>query len=244
MSFLKNIWLKNFLSLIPFPYRTPNGFKVKCRKRYEIKMLDGVFQNDCYLLKKITFPVKTVIDLGANIGTFSLACADRFPLITKIIAVEAAGKTFGRLKENISDNSLKAKITPLHAAITNHIGKVTFYRAKAHYGSSLISGKVYKCQEQEEVDATTLDQLMKDHALTEVDILKVDVEGSEVEMLKNGLNVLAVTKFIMIETHENYSHFDQVKEILDPLGFIYSYPLGNVKEGIGDFIFSREPVLI
>ena len=78
--------------------------KIYFEKRYEEERLS-------YLIDKIhDYKIDTFIDVGANIGIYSLRIAKNVPSIKKIISFEPLIETFNKLQKNIYQNNLENKI--------------------------------------------------------------------------------------------------------------------------------------
>jgi len=71
-------------------------------------------------------PGDVFVDVGANIGLFSVTAANRVGDTGKVYAFEPAAKTFHRLSENININNLR-NIQPFQLALSNEPGESYFY---------------------------------------------------------------------------------------------------------------------
>lgn len=127
---------------------------------------------------KYLYDYDTVVDLGANIGTFSLWI---YPHAKRIYAVEPNPKAMRLLEQTIKDNKLY-KIIPVEAAVTGTNGERYLKDTEdVVYGSGTINdgeGLVVK--------SLTIDALMNDHNIAYIDLLKVDIETSEVELFASS----------------------------------------------------------
>ena len=134
-----------------------------------------------------------VIDIGANYGHFAQAITRRFGC--RCLAVEPSPEPFAAIPET-------ANISKLHAAVSNRSGRASFYVASDSVASSLSGGAVSIVQTTE-VNVFSLSDLLDHVGLTDVDLLKIDVEGAEIEML-NGCSerVLRRIAQISVEFHD------------------------------------------
>jgi len=125
----------------------------------------------------------TVIDIGANVGTFTLWTANAAPGV-RIIAVEPFAPTIEFLRKNLAESKVK-NVTVIEACCGGNSGEAqlrlrgpaashTIYR-KDVYGSEL--PVIAQCR------MITLDQLFSDHGVQRCDLLKLDCEGAEYEIL-------------------------------------------------------------
>lgn len=92
-----------------------------------------VFRSDCYGLNKINEPIQNIIDIGANIGTFSLFAKKKWPHCN-IICAEPFNETFHVLSQNLKNYS---NVTLLNKAIVgNSCKQVRFnppsYKQNSH----------------------------------------------------------------------------------------------------------------
>jgi len=115
--------------------------------------------------------VLTVVDIGANVGFFSLMCSDLFPSC-KIFSVEPIKNTFNCLGKNVHGNK---NIRIFNYAISNFNGTAKMTFDKNDSAVSMLNYESGNIQ----VNAKTLDDLTDDNNLTGIDILKIDVETFE-----------------------------------------------------------------
>lgn len=120
--------------------------------------------------------VKYVVDIGANVGYFSLLIRELFPS-SNIIAVEPAEQTYQALQMNFKNDK---KIKLLKTAISNRNG---FANLAFDSQSSMISALVENGEKEtnnrqiiEKVKTITLDELLISNKIPRVDILKIDAE--------------------------------------------------------------------
>lgn len=135
-----------------------------------------------------------VVDLGANIGLFSLYAQDS---ASRLIAVEPAPGTYNVLKKLTATHS---NIVTVNAAVGDSNNSVPFYLNENNTTNSLVS----KRGQRIDVPGITLAQLAADHNLTTVDFVKCDIEGSEVIALTEATldPVKDIAKFWFVEVHQ------------------------------------------
>lgn len=145
------------------------------------------------LLNDLLKPGSTFLDIGANIGLLSAIASKRVGANGKVIAVEANPKTVEILRHNLALNHCEnVEIYPL--ALGSENGTATLYENwdVNRGGASLLS------QGDDtgiEVPVRRLDELLTDET---VDVLKIDVEGFELEVLKGGLELLKTQQPVLI----------------------------------------------
>jgi FkbM family methyltransferase len=144
--------------------------------------------------------VKTIFDLGSNIGTTVVAFYHKYPNAT-IYACEPDPHNFNRLKRHVAllkEGSTRVKL--FNVAITDTDGGVIpfFIGTKDHWSSSILKRSVTN----NEVSITTrsLDGLCTTEAIEHIDIMKMDIEGAE-DLALDGFTQLQKVKWFLGEMH-------------------------------------------
>ena len=239
-AWCRDFWLKNFLGLIPYTFTTPRGYQITCRRRYEIRMCETIFSRQHYPVDRLPYPVRSVVDIGANIGVFTLFCADAFAeRIEKIYAIEPYLPSYRRICSTVARNGLGKLISPINRAVSDQEGTVDLLLGDAHYSHSLLPQKVTHPRARHPVTMTTLNAVKLELGIAELDLLKVDIEGAELKALAQSHDLLAVTKMLIIEVHKGFCSFHDVAELLRPFGFQALQAPKNDDEIYGDFCFYR-----
>jgi FkbM family methyltransferase len=183
-----------------------------------------MFSRDDYQIKNLTFPLKesVIIDIGANIGAFTIFASDRFP-DARIYAYEPAATNFEVLAKNIEINSLKNRVTAFQQAVSLRVGEETMTYSDQEYAHSLIQDQVESehILRSEKVLCTTIPQILIDNDLQIIDLIKMDIEGLEYDLLF-GLpdEIFKKIRFITLEIHDHkkYSAQDLI-QFLNDRGF-------------------------
>jgi FkbM family methyltransferase len=156
----------------------------------------GEFENDYYGLEQIRLSSEdTVIDIGANVGMFSIYVKKKFGC--KVIAFEPVQLNFEHLKQNILLNGLSLSDFELHnTAITAIDGSII------KIGTPLIntggSSVFYIGGDQSNCLTETLDK----YITSDCAYLKIDCEGGEYDIIPTILDKLNYLKYIGIEYHQ------------------------------------------
>ena len=149
------------------------------------------------LLNKIVKPGDVFLDLGANIGYFSLLVATNFPSV-KVISFEPVQELFQNMNDNISLNSIK-NISTVHAAVgETSEEKELFVAAPDNLGMSSFYQPGNYSGKTERVKVVTIDDWFKTSGLSKMDVIKLDIEGSELAALKGMKEILQKQKPILI----------------------------------------------
>ena len=185
----------------------PTGFAARARCGFELPLRDPadvqttwvVFCASDYFVPD---DCKTVLDLGANIGAFTLyaACCRK---AQHVYAFEPVAGTFDILQQNILANRV-ANVTLFHKGIAGQSGTRKMHLGVTSQHSSMIyrGSSKYESGVTEEVEVVSLEQLLDDLAVDQVDMAKMDCEGGEVEViLAASDDTLRRIKHLSIEYH-------------------------------------------
>jgi len=141
-----------------------------------------------------------VVDVGANIGVYSLRAARAG--CARVLALEPDPSTFARLTRHIRLNRADAVI-PLAVAAGAEPGRAIYRR-----GSASTTGRLLRLRESSSTNAVEfvveiepLARLLDRHGFNTVNLLKIDVEGDEAEVLKGAAPALARIERVVMEFH-------------------------------------------
>lgn len=142
----------------------------------------------------LPFPVKTIIDAGANIGLSTLAFHIRFPE-ARILAIEPDRANLEMLRRNVAGIH---QITIIPGALWSHRTQLSFLEeANASFASRLSQ------EGKNTVEAYGLADLLAQYGIEQVDLLKVDIEGAEKQVFEKGSETwLPKVSALMIELHD------------------------------------------
>ena len=137
-----------------------------------------IFVRDCYGEAKIR-PGTTVVDIGANIGCFTLLAAQR---ASRVLAFEPFPPNLEMLRENVTLNdATNVEIFPL--AVGDKQGESVLFIPDNDSFVGRVSLHPGRGTRTTECACTTLDQVVMDNGLGKVDLLKIDCQGAEYEIL-------------------------------------------------------------
>lgn len=169
----------------------PGGLKLSVKLADELAtsyLLGKEFEPDTVdFLQRFLQPGDVVLDIGANIGHMSIVAAAKVGAHGKVLAFEPAPAEFAELNLNIQLNSL-TNIEPHALAIADAPGRVPFYLAGEGLGLYNSTGKPFRTSgmRQIEVEAVRLDDFLKENDVPAVTLVKMDVEGGELAVLRGG----------------------------------------------------------
>jgi FkbM family methyltransferase len=135
------------------------------------------------LFERIVKPGMVVIDLGAHVGYYTLLAAKLVGPEGKVYAFEPEPTNYALLLKNIALNGYENIVTT-RVAVSNRVGPATLFltsldsgRHSTHHHGLPEGGTVA-------VEATTLDAFLQAEGWPTVDLVKIDVEGAELEVLE------------------------------------------------------------
>lgn len=153
--------------------------------------MNGVYEPDVmrFLKESIRRPDSVVVDIGANIGAFTIPLARHVNRGGRVIAIEAAPSVAPVLRMNVERNHLTNVVVVECAASTGDTSYVQFYEApQDHFGMG--SSAPQFGVSPIEVKAKSLDQIVTENGVSHVDVIKVDVEGYEAHVFQGAENLL------------------------------------------------------
>lgn len=131
---------------------------------------------------------KVIFDVGANIGYYTLQFAKKTD--GKVYAFEPMDYQYKTLLKNIKINQLN-NVYPVKKIVSDHAGKQRIYFSGMD--NTAASSLVVKTDQHEDVSSITLDQYCRMNHIQSIDLLKIDVEGYEMNVLK-GLSTMLKSK--------------------------------------------------
>jgi FkbM family methyltransferase len=143
---------------------------------------------------------EVIVDAGANVGMATLYFANRYPA-ARILAIEPEPKNFELLKKNCAGLSnvmlMQAGLWPVHRRLTicdDGAGEWAYSVTEQSATEST-----------NEVSAITMEDILRKLAVSGIDLLKLDIEGSERELFSTDAGAwLNRVEYIVIELHDRY----------------------------------------
>ncbi len=168
-------------------YENGIAFNISTKKNSMSKSLilqEHTESNETKFLKKIIKPGQTVLDVGANFGWYSIHFSNWVGQSGKVFAFEPVPEIYEELTSNIKLNFCQ-NITVFNCALGNQNESVLFNVSEFEGGSGASSENL-KFGKKIKVSKHKLDDLMNDQNLDNIDFLKIDIEGGELNMLKGA----------------------------------------------------------
>jgi FkbM family methyltransferase len=195
-------------------------------------------------LKNQGLRFSTIIDGGANVGQLARAAAELYPE-ARVITIEALPDVADQLQRNLSDLQ---RVRVIRSAIGEEEREITFHRSSYTLASSVLSPhadyeKSFPGQSFSAVHVpmSTLDTLLSEETLTPPVLLKLDLQGYELQALRGATGTLEHTDYLLLETtfkpmYENEPHFEDVYALLHQAGFRFQNPIDFLTDGSGEII--------
>ena len=151
---------------------------------------------------------KIIFDIGANIGIETIRFLKLFPN-AKVVSIEAEKENYELLNLNIRNYK---NVLTLNAAIWNKQTKVRIKNKSKNSSESF-----YVCEENNnssiaEIDALTIETVVRKFSVSSIDILKIDIEGAENIIFDETCdNWISLVKIIVTECPDNDAPFTVMK---------------------------------
>jgi FkbM family methyltransferase len=166
-------------------------------------------------------PNPVVIDVGGIIGDFSLYAVKRLNA-RRVIVCEPSPRNWALLLKNIANNGYEDRIEPVNKAVTDG-GNAMMNIDAPDERQCMVSAYCPSEQPLSDVSGISLGQLLRDHAVESVDLLKIDVEGGEYAILESTpADVLSRIRNIVFEYHDidgGWAKLESVKQRLRREGY-------------------------
>ena len=166
-------------------------------------------------IKKIK-NINTLIDVGSNKGQFILLCIKFFPNLL-IYSFEPIKEALIKQKNLLS---FKNNIYFYNTGIGNKKKKINFFITNRVDSSSFLTinksknyNKNYYVKEKRKIKIQKLDQILNNKKLIKPVLIKIDVQGFELEVLKGSKKTLPNIDYLLLEVSKNQMYNKQAIEI-------------------------------
>lgn len=182
-----------------------------------------------FVLSQILKNGQTVIDIGANQGEYSLWAVKHVGHNGKVIAFEPMDGLYEQLKTNFSlnPNYLNALI-PVKKGLSDKPGQLNLYGKEGdNEGVNTMFPTESHTVLIQEIKLDILDKQLEMLNLQQVDLIKVDVEGAELQVLKGAIKTLDKFRpYLMIEINREAClaggyEPEEIFDLLRPLGYTF-----------------------
>jgi len=197
-------YIPNFLVI-----RNKFGFLAKVDNGFSLIMFTRDHEPE--VLEKIELKKNSVFfDVGASLGFYSLFAAKKCPN-GLVISIEPDRNLYEKILENLKMNNFE-NVTCINCAISD-VDKSKIKLFKGMNSTIFGNGDNFSL-----VESRTLDSIVSDFKLSQIDWLKIDVESAELMVLEGATKTLSITKNIILEIHSKKNGQECLK-ILENQGF-------------------------
>lgn len=207
--------------------RVPSALRWRMYRRGWARRLSRLAHQFCAGDPVRLGPGDLVIDIGANVGEFGLACA---AMGADVRCIEADPRVFACLTANTAETP---RIACHKALLWKEPAELTFYSEPSHADSSIFADPKDGRYTQIKLPAIPLDDLAAAEGWGDIALLKCDAEGAEPEVLAGAGAVLARTRFVAIDTGPErlgQETHGPVAEALRAAGFTVSHDIRDKRK--------------
>ena len=184
---------------IPFEFNSKTYFSNPDRSA--INHIERSVQKISNLSNMIHFEPRVVFDVGANCGLFSAFVAEKYPNCN-IFCFEPSEELIPIIKMNCN----RYNVSIYDCAVSDTDGSVTFYVNPDSQQTNSVNVQAVKVVsavdqilETGTVKCRSLDSIVEENKIDQVDVLKVDVQGFEGAVFRGGANMLKKVNLIFVE---------------------------------------------
>lgn len=198
-----------------------SGLSIKVLNANGLRIHNEIFVQNIYESGKVRVNKgDVVLDIGANIGVFSLYAANNGAC--RVFSFEPDEKNYKYLNENIYQNNLDTIVKAYNFGLANSSGKRHLQIAIIPGGHQMLREGENISSHDEVIMTKTFSEFTKENKLNHIDFVKLDCEGAEGEILESfdKTHFEMIDKFA-VEFHDNRSilnHYE-INELLKSHNF-------------------------
>jgi FkbM family methyltransferase len=182
-----------------------NGFAIHhAPQDHVLSLVQDIFIRRCYTQPRFYSPAPgdTVIDCGANIGIFAIHLMSLEPAL-RVVCFEPCADSVNRLRLNVAANKLNDRVSVFNLGLWNCRTNLSLYVNTESQCTSFFESPYGVVSSREMASCATLTDALSMCNAPTVDLVKIDAEGSEVEILKSaGDPEWHRIKRVVVEYHE------------------------------------------
>ena len=181
--------------------------------------------NEFLWLSRVLKPGSTFVDVGANLGIYTLFAAHRVSASGRVISIEPSTREMEALRGNVELNSIK-NVSLVNVAVSDHDGGVELLIASArHAGHNTVGAFGYDTQleKREKVRVARLDDILESASVKRVDVIKMDIEGAELAALRGATATLERSRPTLVLELSDRALIPQQASSAEVLAFLKSH---------------------
>lgn len=198
-------------------------YKVDLYEHNSWRIFYLMFLNSTFDFFKQINPEDNIIDVGANIGFYTLMSAKRASN-GKVFSIEPDQDNFSSLIRNIELNQFK-NIFPSLLALGEKNSKVILESFSSDDNNGLKRIRNNQNNQEPDIQMMTLDHFVEENKISKIDWIKIDIEGYEHELLKGALKTIAKFKpnFFLEICDQHLKHYNssanKLVEAFEDMGY-------------------------
>ena len=181
---------------------------------FSIYLLGGFERSTAATLRKLVQPGDVVLDIGANIGAHTLGLAGSVGPSGRVFALEPTDFAFEKLKRNIALNPGLANC--IHPRQIFLAGDVAAAAQRQIYASWPLNTSVAlhpkhrgRLVTAHNATVDSLDCFVERERISRVNVIKLDVDGHELPVLRGGLRMLRTSQPVLVMEVSPYIHAEE-----------------------------------
>jgi FkbM family methyltransferase len=187
---------------------------------FSIYLLGAFERSTVSTLRKLVKPGDTVFDIGANIGAHTLGMARSVGVTGRVFAFEPADFAFAKLKRNLAlnpDLAVRTRAEQLMlSAAPGDLAQEKIYASWPLKADVTVHPKHRgRLVSALGASADTLDHFVAQQAINRLDLIKLDVDGHELPVLRGGREVLQKHHPILVMEMSPYVHAEEHSSFAD-----------------------------
>lgn len=243
MNLLKQFAKRNSHNILVKPFA---GLGRSINRFYENRNHHARTNGEFMVLKRISSLNPSVIfDVGANIGDYAELARQACPQ-AKIYSFEPVESTFKELEGNLLKKKIE-NVTAIKKGLYREDKLITINIYPGHEHASLhdLKGVSYSAIDKNTIEVVNGDNLIKDLSLDSIDLLKLDIEGAEMDALQGFKNAFRNQKIRAVQFEYGYINITSKVMLCDYYDFFksYGYILGKIypkQVEFRDYAFKHE----
>lgn len=168
-------------------------------------------------------PLQCIFDVGGNFGQTAARFAAAFPAAT-IFTFEPVPESFARLQQAVQRHP---RIKPFNTALGDTVGSIAMHLTSSAGTNTILPSRT--ATNRLDIPIDTIDSFVTAHSIATIDLLKIDVEGYELQVLKGAEQILnrGGVRYVFAEcvlpadTELPHTSFFDLHQRLDQHGFCF-----------------------
>lgn len=182
------------------------------------------------VMRSVLRPGDVFVDIGANIGVYTVFASRLVGKLGRVLAIEMMPETASRLEKHVQMNGLE-NVEVFRCALSDTRGqkvRATVQPGKFGQATIAVDSERYGFGSAVDVETETLDQLVAAAGVQGARMIKIDVEGAEIQVLRGGLGCLGKAEYVVYERWGwRRQESSDVDRLLEGAGFMLASLDGN-----------------